>query len=169
MIMIILGVLTLILLVGNAYLYFFPLNHKNPYSNEKNALVKSDEWECSVQDLRERNVEFEQRVQLQSKSMARKIRSIDTSIINLNSKTKNAMGRIGRIESILAAKDVPAADQISMAKKVNRLEDFRRNATIELQAMKDAMPELKKRKLEDSSPELEEKIHGLVFHAGKER
>jgi len=169
MVLVILGVLTVLLLIGNAYLYFFPLNNKNPYSGQKNALVKSDEWENSVQDLRERNIEFEQRVQLQSKSISRKIRSMDTGIINLNSKTKNAVRRIGRIESILAAKDVPTTDQISMAKKIERLDDFRRNATIELQAMKDAMPELRKKKLEDSSPELEEKIHGLVFHAGKEK
>jgi len=169
MVMVILVALALLLLIGNAYLYFFPLNNRNPYSGQNTALVKSGEWENSVQDLRERNVEFEQRVQLQSKSMAKKIRSIDTGIINLNSKTKNAVRRIDRIESILAVKDISTTDQISMAKKINRLEDFRRNATIELQAMKDAMPEVKRRKIEDSTPELEEKIHSLIFHAGNEK
>jgi uncharacterized protein YjhX (UPF0386 family) len=51
-----------------------------------------------------------------------------------------------------------------VAGKIERLEDFRRDARIELEAIKDLFPELKKKKAEVSDPQMEQRIHSLLFH-----
>jgi len=167
MVLVILGILALILLMGNAYLHFFPLNGRNSHENGY-SFEQLDEWERSLNSLHVRNHKFEKEIVHQEKAVARKLRALDTSTINLNSKTEDALKRIGRIESILSAKTLPAESQLSAARKIERLEDFRRNAIIEIQAIKDQMPHKKKKKFEDASPDLEEKIHNLVYH-GKGR
>ena len=168
MVLLILGVLALILLMGNAYLYFFPLNGRNSHENGY-SFEQLDEWERSLSSLHEQNHVFERKILSQEKGVARRLRALDSSAINLNSKAEDAIKRIGRIESVLSAKTVPTDSQLAVARKIERLEDFRRNAVIEIQAIKDRLPEAKKEKFTDSSPDLEKKIHNLVFHGKSSR
>ncbi len=163
MVMFVLGILALILLLGNAYLYFFPMNSKSPsYSFGADF----GDWEKSIESVREENERVGKRVSLHEKAIAKRLKTLDTTVVNLNSKTENAIGRIRKIENSLLAGKMPNEKGTLVSAKIERLEDFRRNATIELEAIKEILPELKKKKnLQDFGPDLEEKIHNLVFHA----
>ncbi|GEM_PF-2095405 len=168
MVLFILGILALILLMGNAYLYFFPLKNRNDsISGFENG--QAGEWERSLVKVREKNFELEKKLALHERAVTKKFKTIDSSILNLDSKAEGAVKRVSRLESIIASKEFQGKPGVLMAKKIERLEDFRRNATIELEAIKELMPQLKEKKqVAVSSPELEEKIHNLVFH-GKAR
>lgn len=161
--MLLLGILALILLLGNAYLYFFPLNNRNRYVPSVYSEAELDEWENSLKKLHRKNSHFEKRIINQERAVSRKLKSLDTSILNLDSKTENIRKRIKRIESLLSTKSLNKGNKSNTAKKIEKLEDFKRNAIIELQAIKEVLPELKKSKNEQN-PDLEEKIHNLVFH-----
>lgn len=163
MVLLVLGLLALLLLIGNAYLYFFPGTEQHSYKSNDYYIEQLEAWERSLNTLHEKNFEFERKIIAQEKAMARKLRVLDTSILNLDSKTEEALKRIGRIESILSAKAMPSRTNLLIARKIERLEDFRRNAIIEIEAIKEQLPELKKKK-QTKNPSLEEKIHNLVFH-----
>ena len=163
MVVVILSLLALVLLLGNAYLYLFPGRNDQAYWYNGQSVEQLEGWERSFSSLHEKNHAFERKVVVQEKAVAKKLKSLDTSILNLHSKTEEAMKRIGRLESGTAAKGI-SGEQLSFAGKMERLEDFRRNATIEIEAIKENMPELKKKKGMKSNPEMGEKIHNLVFH-----
>ncbi len=163
----ILGILALILLMGNAYLYFFPLKRKLESFGFENP--HAFEWEDSVQSVQEKNLELEKRLSLHEDSAVKKFKVLNASISNVNAKAEDAIRRIGRLESSVALGEFRGKTNSLLEKKIERLEDFRRNATIELEAIKELIPELKeKKKASVFSSELEEKIHNLVFH-GKAR
>lgn len=160
-----LGILTLILLMGNAYLYFFPLKRKlENFSLESPREVG---WEDSLLKVQNKNLELEKRLSLHEHSVLKQLKELDASIDSVKAKTNDNIRRIGRLESTLKLKELQRKTNNFndlVGKKIEKLEDFRRNATIELEAIKELFPELKKKKSSIPSMELEEKIHSLVFH-----
>jgi len=164
MVLFILGVLALILLMGNAYLYFFPFNNKNETKSNAYYDDQTGEWEKSINNLSEKNTEFEKRIITHERAVSRKLKTIDTSITNLNSKAEDTVKRIGRLESISLARKNTLSPDPAINEKIDRLEDFRRNTTIEIQAIKEIIPELKKKKITTPTPEMEKKIHNLIYH-----
>ncbi|MCX6802316.1 MAG: hypothetical protein NT067_04355 [Candidatus Diapherotrites archaeon] len=162
MILELLGLLALSLVLGNAYLYFY--TNSNGQKLNGYAAGQAEEWERSIHSLREKDSEFERKILAQEEDVSRKLNDFGKSLSALDSKAEHSIGRIEKLESLAAGNAAPGEINSMVAGKIERLEDFRRDTTIELEAIKDLFPELKKKKAEVSDPELEQKIHSLLFH-----
>jgi hypothetical protein len=162
MILELLGLLALSLLLGNAYLYFY--TNSNGQKLNGYAAGQAEEWERSIHSLHEKDTEFERKILEQEEDVSRKMNDFGKSLSTLNSKTEHSLGRIEKLESIVAGNAAPGEINAMVAGKIERLEDFRRDARIEIEAIKDLFPELKKKKVEVSDPQMEQRIHSLLFH-----
>jgi chromosome segregation ATPase len=109
------------------------------------------------------------------------IYEVQASLRGLDEKIKLAHERISELEetlgSINSVFSSPAKTESGFGEKIIRLENFRKNAKIELEAIKKLLQQLKEfRKIKTKKKtneilkkedELNEKIHGLVFNVKK--
>ncbi|MEM0360527.1 MAG: hypothetical protein QXK06_04300 [Candidatus Diapherotrites archaeon] len=161
MILEILGLLAISLLLGNAYLYFYSNSNGHKYNGYEAG--QAEEWERSILKLQEKDSEFEKRILAQEEKVSRQISDLSNSLASVQAKTEDSIKRIEKLESIVVGGTANSESGSLLAHKLARLEDFRRNATIELEAIKELFPELKKKKAVTPDPELEQKIHSLLF------
>ena len=160
-------VLIFSLLLGNGLLFFTSSRAKTDVLSLKDQ-IQGEETEDSSVDL-SGSVYVDQIYEVQAS-----LRGLDEKIKLAHERISELEETLGSINSVLSS---PAKTESDFEEKIIRLENFRKNAKIELKAIKKLLQDLKEfRKIKTikktkeilrKEDELNEKIHSLVFNVKK--
>ncbi|MCD6478606.1 MAG: hypothetical protein J7L44_01835 [Candidatus Diapherotrites archaeon] len=157
MITIALAAIVLVLLAANALLYLMP--KEKELVLQRNGDFKNGTLSSVVLFGNNNNAGELTRIR-------RELALINHKIEKNSSRIDFAFKKINRLEGALSKNGHTLISKDELYEKIERLEDFRREALIAIEAMKQHLkePEEKKQKYDK---ELEEKIRELVFRGGK--
>lgn len=115
--------------------------------------------------------EREKELYKQGKEINTKIKEIEQTIDFINKKQDIINQRITSIENKVRKLNNNSTDNI--IKKIEKLEDFKRNTIIELEALKQSIKKANETSIQlkkentNLEEKIEKKIHGIVFHSRK--
>lgn len=155
MITAILASLVIVLLGANAFVYIFPRKRTfEMVERPRNPSLSS------IVEFGKNNKASE------IAEIKRTLASIEHKLDKTQARIEYAFQKINKLESALTKNGFAVMPSDELYKKLERLEDFRREATIAIEAMKDYLKEKHKEKqkpLDKEDKEMEEKIRSLIF------
>jgi len=153
MITIVLASLVAVLFLANALLYIFPKKeHEVELIEKPNNLARSSIIQFGNSNNSSALAEIKRSLAL-----------IEHKLDKNCARIEYAFQRINKLENALSSNGFSLVSHEELIKKVERLEDFRRDALITIEALKDYLKGKQKKKKEVMDKEMEEKIRSLIF------
>ncbi|MEM4663163.1 MAG: hypothetical protein QXM75_04025 [Candidatus Diapherotrites archaeon] len=162
MITLVLVSIVLLLFGANVYYHFFPKKEEPKTLMEEPIDIRKVNLGSIIQ-FGESNTSND------FAEIKKNLTAIERKLEKNASRIEYAFQRINKIENALM-KNSSGGLNLELYKKIEKLEDFRREAIITIEAMKDYLKSKsnkKRQKLEDA--EMEEKIRSLIFRARNDR
>ncbi len=171
-----------LLVIGNLYLFLKPKKAKSVFSNNRFAgkgIITSafDEGMAESQNtVKTSNASASGTVTLQMQSaiersefnaLKEKVAAIGAKQEGMERRLEFVSRKVQGIDNLLEEGAKKKISDLGILEKFNRIEEFRRQAIIEIEALKQRLPKEKKKK-EKFDENLEKKIHRLIFHANKQ-
>ncbi|MCX8190016.1 MAG: hypothetical protein N3F05_02190 [Candidatus Diapherotrites archaeon] len=162
MITIVLAAIIVTLIGANTYLHFFrQMRSKEEQEQHEEPIKLTSANLSSIIQFGEKNEASE------LTEIKRCLKAIEHKLDKNASRIEYAFQRINRIENALTKNGSSTIGE-DIYKKIERLEDFRRESLITIEAMKDYLKSKNKKKVKKSgNVEVEEKIRELIFRGRK--
>lgn len=179
MVTVFLLVFVIALAIGNGLLFFTGSRRAEGMGSEELGKLKENIIEFAPKNIPKKSkaVEFNP----EAKAANQKILMAHERIQELEKKVARLNSAVAKL-SEPAKKDLSNREPSKLNEKIERLEEFRNDAKIEIVAIKELLEDLRKTlpllkkekksrkellKLKKDSEELDKRIHELVFHGGK--
>ncbi|GEM_PF-2656538 len=170
-----------LLVIGNIYLFLRPKRKGAEYSSGTGGMITSA-FDEGLADSKERGevlknpgprgtltVQEEEFAEKSELAVVReRIALLSAKQEGMERRLEFVSRRVKGIDSLLEEGARKKISELGVIEKINRLDEFRRQAVIEIEALKQKLPREGKKEQEKLDEHTERKIHNLVFHANKE-